>query len=171
MNNKLNNAQEIMAAAFNTFDEQEPLVQQQLRTVIAEMREQVALFDKAEQQRQRSKQSAKNQIAKDRKKVRDALIPEWCRNNLKVDMIVKVKSASRHKYRRIEIVSTETFVGRHCSPSHRVDKETGQRYHVWIDGGYITDHLFNYVQGVWMGQTKTHAGNFEPIMELIAGDT
>ena len=170
MTQTLTEAQTIITEAISTFDQQDKDSQAQLKQFVESMRAQLILFDEGERLRDKVKRAAKTNTAQERKKVRDAEIPKWCRANLKVGMIVKVKASSYFKYRRIEEITGGYFVGRHCSPVRRLNKETGKRYHAWTDGNYITDHVYTNVQGVWMDRTDDERGQLVPIMELIENE-
>ena len=128
---------------------------------------------------QRAKQRQRAATNKARKELRDKMIPEWCDENLKPGMIVKVKSRSGG-FRRIDEVKKSTvgpsgyvfsgyLTGRHVSYRRVRDPETQKITLSLQEDNYITDHMFKYIQGIVSGVDERGKPNVVPIMDLVEG--
>lgn len=159
-------AQAMVLDAMTNFDAMDIDTKIQLRIFVEALKARLITYDAAEELLKIQSDLTKAEVNRKRQEHRKSVIPDWCKANLKVDMIVKVKAASSYKYRRIESVGYDSFVGRHCHPYKRRNKETGERYIKWDDGGYITDHLFTNVQSVYEPVDDNDI-NMTPIMKLI----
>lgn len=160
-----------IAAAVKTFDEQSPEMQARLRGLFKEIADQLAIAETRQCERERAQAAARRETAAERKKLRDELIPQWCEENLKPGMVVKVKANSHRKLRVIESISPGRvaagkwkiegkLVGRHCHYDSRGEL---------IQDGYITDHVLRNVQGVVLRVDGRGKPIVTPIMELIEG--
>jgi len=168
-----------IADALHNFDNQSPEQQALLRGFLHEFKEQIGLQETREKELKYAKQARKRQTAAERKKYRDKVIPEWCEENLKPGMIVKVKAANS-RLRQIESITPSRttdrgyvfpghLTGRHVHYSRRRNPETNEFTSELKQDGYITDHTLTNVQGVVTGTDKRGHAIVVPIMELVEG--
>lgn len=161
------------------YDQLDPAMQRQLDAGIIQIRgkleELLARSATKQAELDRARDAAAQQAKRDRKRVRDEAIPQWCLENLKPGMVVKVKTASRTKLRQVIEVfpasqwSPGSFRGHHCTYSRQRDPVTREMTSQLRLGGYITDHNLTYVQGVVVGMDETARPNIVTIMDLVDG--
>lgn len=164
----------------NFWDSQDPHVQAQMRHMMDVIKNNLEVIEKQERSKERLKQAERQATARERKKLRDEMIPAWCEENLKPGMVVKVKANSSTKFREIESVKPGStmangykfdgyLTGRHVRYVRRRNPETLEFAHELTRDGYITDHVLRNVQAVVTGVDATGKPILTPIMELIEG--
>jgi hypothetical protein len=169
-----------IVAAIKDFENLEPETQARLRVFLIEIRDNLAQAESRQRELERAKAAGKRDSARERKKLRDELIPKWCEENLKPGMIVKVKANSATKFREIETIKPGStmangykfdgyLTGRHVRYVRRRDLETLEFAHELTRDGYITDHVLRNIQGVVLRSDAAGKPIVTPIMELIEG--
>lgn len=171
---QLSEAMNVIKEAIKTSED--TAVRDELNTFINELKDAVKLFDEAEKARERKRSAQRAATAAERKKLRDEMIPQWCVENLKPGMVVKVKANSAVKFRKIEAIkpsngkwSPAELTGRHCHYARLRDPETKKIYSELRHGGYITEHVLTNVQGVVNGTDEFGRPVVTPIMDLVEG--
>jgi len=157
--------------AVKDFENQTPEMQAKLHGVLKEMSDLIAQAETRQKELDQATAAKRRETAAERKRLRDELIPQWCEENLKPGMVVKVKANSHRKLRVIESVAPGkvvtdrykmdgTLTGRHCHYDSRGELR---------QDGYITDHVLRNVQGVVLRVDRRGKPVIVPIMELIEG--
>lgn len=167
-------------AAIENFDNLEPETQARLLRRFAEIGNSRAEAELRQRELERARNARKRETARDRKAVRDEMIPAWCEENLKPGMVVKVKANSATKFREIETIKPGStmangykfdgyLTGRHVRYVRRRNLETLEFASELTRDGYITDHVLRNVQGVVMGFDERGKPIVTPIMDLVEG--
>lgn len=156
----------IVCAALENFEAMDPSTQAKLLKFTETIKVKLDEYDEKELLKEAEQRQSKTDTARDRRKYRASVIPEWCRTNLKPGMVVKVKGNSALPYRTIESFQERIFTGRHCGT--QLTSVDGKYKRVWGHGSYITDHLYKNVQGVMLMENDKPA-KYIPIMELVEG--
>lgn len=169
-----------IVAAIENFENLEPETQARLRGFLVQMGDEIAQAESRQRELERARAASKREAARERKRLRDELIPKWCEENLNPGMIVKVKANSATKFREIETIKPGEVMkngykfdgyltGRHVRYVRRRDLETLEFAHELTRDGYITDHVLRNVQGVVLRLDAKGKPVVTPIMELIEG--
>lgn len=169
-----------LAQAYSKFDEQDPETQMRLRSLATKLHEMLEQADRRQRARDAAAAERRRQANKQRKELRDRLIPEWCEENLRPGMIVKVKSKNAG-YRRIvsikphRVLEGTGFVidgelrGQHVGYKRTRNPETGEKSWSLTEGDNITNHILKNVQGVVLRTTSRGEPVVTPIMDLVEG--
>ncbi len=142
----------------NNWQDQSGDTRAQMAEMMKVIESNLEMFRKAQKQEEQAQAARRRGTAAERKKIRDALIPVWCKENLKPGMVVKVKANSNSKFRRVEGVSGGEITGRHCHFDSRGDL---------VLDGYITNHVLRNVQGIVYSIDARRKPIVTPIMEVI----
>jgi hypothetical protein len=161
-------ARTVFYNVLNAWDDQTSHVQAQMAEMHVVIESNINMLAQKAQADKRTKNADRNITTKQRKAVRDQLIPDWCIENLKPGMIVKVKAANS-RLRQIVSIQGSMLLGHHCHYVRLRDRDT-QEFTISLRlDGYITDHMFKNVQGVVRGVDHMGRAIVSPIMDLVEG--
>lgn len=164
----------------NYWNDQDSHVRAQMRHMMDVIKNNLDIIEKQKRNEEILKKQSRKESTHKRKILRDELITQWCEENLKPGMIVKVKANSATKYREIESVQHSKtmanghkfdgqLTGRHVRYVRRRDQKTSKTMYELVKEGYITDHLFKNVQGIIKDFDAKGKPVVTPIMEIIEG--
>lgn len=159
----------LITAAFGSYDSMTPEEKETVREFAVKLPELIQKQERYERQLKEAKVAEQRRNRIKRQEYRDKAIPEWCRENLKPGMYVKVKGNSAMPLREVEKVYDTFLTGRHCNMVRRRDRVTREYTLEFKKGSYITDHQLYNVQAVYVLETELEKSRLIPIMDLVEG--
>lgn len=166
---ELERASQVLLDAYQKFNEQDEATQIFLRDTVPAFANALKVAEQAQRIADYAERKARLKKSQQRKKYRDSVIPEWCIDNLKPGMLIKVKAANS-TMRKVEAVNKYSVTGRHCHYGRLRNNDTGQIETRLVEDGYITEHVLYNVTGIVTGDRDSFGKPIVvSIMEYVEG--
>lgn len=167
MDIEIEDAVETLAMALEKFHLLHPLDQNKLIGQLDRIQELASLAFRRKDDMLAAKRARASMAAAERKKEKENIVPEWVAANINPGTVVRVKTASRTKFRQIISVGNDSIRGQHCNYI-KYRAPDGVIRQKLVMGDYITDHLSVYIQAVVTELGERGQPILTPIMDLVS---